>query len=849
MRKIALWFIPLAVIAAGCSGDDIDVVEGDSSITVNCTELNSDLKVLQGLITEINAGSTVYSFSDGTIAFSSGTIVTVKARDAYSFSYYNPVVGASGGYWTLDSDKLSVKVEDELVQVKGSDSKWYVYYNSVWNEFSEIEEGTSVPVFSSVSQASDGSVTVVLGSGSSYVIDAYSGSTSLVLSESSIAFDAEGGTASVSISANSEWTATAAADWITLVSPSSGSASDNAVSVSISVDANEAATRSSYVNFVSDEISIKLIVTQTGVTSISEAGGVIDTGDTEDSDDNIANTTWDRTITITYSSSGASVSGDVNGIVNISGSDVTVKNNDSSNASYDEKIIYKLTGSTSDGFFKLYSSRKQAIYLDGVSITNKNGAAINNQSKKRTFVVVEGTNTLKDGTSYSDTPSDEDEKAAFFSEGQLVFCGSGTLTVTATGKAGITSDDYVRFMSSPTVTVSSSAGHGLRGKDAVYISNGNLSVSTSASMKKGISSDSLVCVTGGVTNVKVTGAPGYDSDDSEYKATACIKADRLFLMSGGEVTLTNTGQGGKGLRAGSEEITSIETSEISGGTLTITTSGSYYSKGDKSPKGIKVGWKSSSGSGMGSSSTGYGDLVISGGTVNVTTTGSYGEGIEAKGNMTFSGGNVVSVSSQDDAINAAGKITFSGANVYAYASSNDAIDSNYGKSGAITISGGVVIAHGTTSPEEGFDCDNNSYIVFKGGTVFSSGGAQGGGTSSSPSCSVPVHYLQGYSLGSGYFTVTNSSTKEIIMAVYVPKSISQCCSFISSSKFSSGTTYAYGVTSSAPSGTTSGWGKYFYTGGTASVSAGTWTAGSGYTTSGSSNGGGGTAPGGPGGRR
>ena len=671
---------------------------------------------------------------------------------------------------------------------------------------------------------------------------------SVSLSESGLAFDAEGGTASVSITAGDSWTAATAAEWITAISPASGTSSSDAVSVSITVAANESATRSSYVIFTSGDESVKLAVTQKGVTAISEDGGVIDTGDTEDSDDNIANTVWDRTILVSYTPSGVSVSGDVNGIVGINGSEVTVRNNDPSNASYDEKIIYKLSGTTSDGFFKLYSSRKQAIFLDGVSITNKNGAAINNQSKKRTFVVVEGVNSLADGTSYTATPADEDEKAAFFSEGQLIFCGNGALTVTAGGKAGITSDDYVRFMSSPTVTVSSGAGHGLRGKDAVYISNGILSVSTGASMKKGISSDSLVCVTGGVTSVKVTGAPGYDAEEGEYKATACIKADRLFRMSGGEVTLTNTGQGGKGLRAGSEEITGIETSEVSGGTLTITTSGAYYSKGDKSPKGIKVGWAPSSGGGMQRSSTGYGDLVISGGTVNVSTSGSGGEGIEAKGNITCSGGNIISVSAKDDAINAAGMISFSGANVYAYAANNDAIDSNYGKSGAITITDGVVIAHGATSPEEGLDCDNNSYIVFKGGTVFSSGGAQGGGSSSGPSCSQPVHYLQGYSLSAGYFTVTNSSTKEIVMAAYVPRSISQCCSFITSSEFSSGTNYAYGVSSSAPNGSVAVWDKYLYSGGSATVSAGTWTAGSGYTSSGSSNGGGGHGGGGgPGG--
>lgn len=87
----------------------------------------------------------------------------------------------------------------------------------------------------------------------------------------------------------------------------------------------------------------------------------------DSSDDNIANTSFDRTITIVFSTSGsATVTGD-NGYVSVSGNDVTANNTGS------EKIMYVLQGTTDDGFFKLYSSKKQAIKLDGVSITNKGG--------------------------------------------------------------------------------------------------------------------------------------------------------------------------------------------------------------------------------------------------------------------------------------------------------------------------------------------------------------------------------------------------------------------------------------------------------------------------------------------
>ena len=83
---------------------------------------------------------------------------------------------------------------------------------------------------------------------------------------------------------------------------------------------------------------------------------------------------------------------------------------------------------------------------------------------KRVDLVLDGNNTLADGATYSLTPEGEDEKAVVFSEGQIVVSGSGALTVNATGKAGITSDDWVQ-LAAGTVNISSTAGHGVRGKD------------------------------------------------------------------------------------------------------------------------------------------------------------------------------------------------------------------------------------------------------------------------------------------------------------------------------------------------------------------------------------------------
>lgn len=454
------------------------------------------------------------------------------------------------------------------------------------------------------------------------------------------------------------------------------------------------------------------------------------TGDSS-SDDDISNTVFTRLIRIAYSSGGATVTGDHFGYVTVNGNKVTVNNTG------DECIVYELSGNTSNGSFKLYSARKQAILLNGVSITNPDGAVIDNQSGKRTFLMVEGSNTIADGTSaaYS-TSNDEDMKAVIFSEGQLVISGGGSLTVNAINKQEkgcITSDDYIRIMDGPSLnlTSSSSAGHGIKGKDYVQLSGGNLTISVAAAKKKGIASDDYVLVQGGTHNISVTGGVAYDSEDAEYKGTAGIKADNYFGMTGGTVSIKNTGTGGKGVHAGSydydEETHSVSDSYISGGELTVTTSGKEAN--DVSCKGIKIGWVTKSGSGERAKVTGSaGNLTISGGSVVVSAASS--EGMECKGVLAISGGETFVTSSGDDAINSLGEMDITGGYVYAYSSQNDAMDAN----GDLKISGGYVMAICTKgNPEVALDANTEGgykLYIQSGATMVAYGGLENSYSSS-----------------------------------------------------------------------------------------------------------------------
>ena len=451
--------------------------------------------------------------------------------------------------------------------------------------------------------------------------------------------------------------------------------------------------------------------TDTPVNADDTAGSNIET---DKDDDNVDKTTFARTVKVAFNGGGATVTGATADFTVVTdGAGVTITNNGS------EAVIYELSGTSTDGYFKLYSTKKQEILLNGLTLTNKKGAAINNQSHKRTFVVVKGTNTLADGASYTQTPSDEDEKAAFFSEGQLVFSGDGTLTVNATGKAGITSADSVRFMAAPTVKVTSSAGHGVRGKESIIVSDGTVDVNVSGTGKKGFSSDTLVYIGGGVTTIKTTGSAG--EVDGELTGVAGIKADLRFEMVDGILNITSSGTGAKG-------ISGDNVAYFKGGTVTVNATGANYgssSGGGMGPGGHsgRPGQSSSTeDNSVASKAVKFdGNMYVSGG--KLTAKSSQHEAIEAKGVLVVTGGEVYAYSG-DDAINAGGDLSIEGGAVYAQSTGNDGLDAN----GNLFIKGGVVYAVGSRSPEIAIDANSEQQkkLYLTGGTVIAVGGLESG---------------------------------------------------------------------------------------------------------------------------
>ncbi len=277
-----------------------------------------------------------------------------------------------------------------------------------------------------------------------------------------------------------------------------------------------------------------------------------------------AYTTGDmKIITVTWSDASVDISGTCDGVtVTTDGTDVTV-------VSTVKKVQYILSGACSDGSFKVYSDKKFVLQLNGLTLHNPTGPAINIQKGKTAetdggyphkavyVLVTDGTtNTLSDGTYAQEITVDgidEDQKACFFSEGQLIFSGAGTLNITGNNRHAVRSDDYIRLRNSVTMNITANGEDGINGKDYLIVDGGTHTISVSADKGKGLKSDTIL-IAGGTTNITCTGssAEGIEADyltinDGLVECLAKddgINADKSIVINGGYIYTHGTNNDG-----------------------------------------------------------------------------------------------------------------------------------------------------------------------------------------------------------------------------------------------------------------------------------------------------------------
>ena len=391
-----------------------------------------------------------------------------------------------------------------------------------------------------------------------------------------------------------------------------------------------------------------------------------------------------------------------------------------------KKIDYVLKGTTSDGSFTLYSEKKCKMTLDGVSITNADGAAINMPKKtvgavayggKTCYVDLKGTSTLVDGATYSSAISGEDMKATLFSEGQFIFSGTGTLNVTSRYGHGIASDDYIRIRGgkhNPVININS-VKDGISVNDYFLMYGGTITVTAAddgLDVGKG-----YVAINGGRLTVNVTDEGIMASYQGENDGTIDASINPSITVAGGLVTVTTTGDKGHALRArrditisggivratvngaGSKAINADGKVNVTGGKITsmvnglpiyddeeadLSSAAAIRSKGVFTVSGnAVVALKATAGGGKGINSTG---AVTLNGTPSVTivtlgskyTSGgntSRARGITADGGLILSGTPTLRVRSTDDALYTPATLTVSGGVLHAF--STDATSIRY----------------------------------------------------------------------------------------------------------------------------------------------------------------------------
>ena len=136
---------------------------------------------------------------------------------------------------------------------------------------------------------------------------------------------------------------------------------------------------------------------------------------------------------------------------------------------------YLISGSLSDGSLvvDVDDSEKVQLVLDGVSITNKEGAAIQVTQADKVFVTLaDGSENTLSSESFSDD-TDSSVDGAIFSKEDLTLNGSGSLTVTSAGHGIVSKDDLVVTGGTYEITVEK---QGVTGKDSVRIADGTFTI-------------------------------------------------------------------------------------------------------------------------------------------------------------------------------------------------------------------------------------------------------------------------------------------------------------------------------------------------------------------------------------
>lgn len=445
---------------------------------------------------------------------------------------------------------------------------------------------------------------------------------------------------------------------------------------------------------------------------------------------------------------------------NISGTQVQVK------SSGKQPFVCLAEGMSSNGNLIIDADTTCTLILNNLQLTSGETAAISFPKKQKVNIELpKGTESvLGDATSRKDK---DGANACLYSKGTLSFSGNGTLSVLGKYGHGIASSKNISVDGSR-IVIADVVKNGIH-CDKFTLKKGQIGLHLQSEASKGIKAKEELVIKGGTIDGEATG--GITNDNGDLSYCSLIKSDGSMTVSGGTLTLKQSGDGGRcisvdkdltmtggtmnlecygdgGQYQNTENeqdyytpkcITVDDSVKIMSGTITCLSTG-LGGKGIVAGKHLSTGFQQNDenleppiirvetrgeciinnededlrfGCPKGIKSDSI--LIIYDGDIAVTTAGMGGEGVECNGEMYIKGG-TLECNTFDDGINVGKSIEISGGHVYCNSVDNDGIDSN----GIITISGGVVASINQNLPNHSFDSESGQFYLI-GGTVFGIG--------------------------------------------------------------------------------------------------------------------------------
>ena len=456
--------------------------------------------------------------------------------------------------------------------------------------------------------------------------------------------------------------------------------------------------------------------------------------------------TAERTATVKLSDAGADITG--NGC-EMDGNRLKIK----------KAGVYEISGTLSDGSIYVNVDNESEVHLilNGVTVHNETSAALYcKKAKKVTVTLAEGSvNQFSDGASYVFEEGEDEPDATIYAKHDLVINGTGKLEVNSSYGDAVKGKDSLYILDGEFVV--NSVEDGIVGRDLLYIADGTFSVNASSDAIKasndtdatlgnliidggsftltaendGIQAENALTVNGGEFVIKTGGG----------SANASVKTEDFGFGFGGGRGFGDWGNWGQTTEPETEDNTPSAKGMKAGVLLTVNGGRFELDTCDDALHGNTdvtiVGGDFSIATG--DDGVHADETLLVEGTPKIRITKSY-EGLEGL-EIIINGGDI-DITASDDGLNAAGgndgsgfggqgfggpgmgmfgegegEVTVNGGAIRVNAG-GDGFDSN----GDLTVNGGVIVAFGSTGGGEGA-MDYGGTFCLNGGTVFAAGGS------------------------------------------------------------------------------------------------------------------------------